>query len=98
MPAFLLEIGLEEIPAGMIAAAQAELAQRVEKLLTRERLTTDALRVTSYSTPRRLAVLVEGRCPSSRICRKTLLGQRPKLRTRMAQPRRRQSRLPRNPV
>jgi glycyl-tRNA synthetase beta chain len=60
MPAFLLEIGLEEIPAGMIAAAQAELAQRVEKLLTRERLTTDALRVTSYSTPRRLAVLVEG--------------------------------------
>jgi glycyl-tRNA synthetase beta chain len=60
MPAFLLEIGLEEIPAGMIAAAQAELAQRVEKLLMRERLTTDALRVTSYSTPRRLAVLVEG--------------------------------------
>jgi glycyl-tRNA synthetase beta chain len=63
MPAFLLEIGLEEIPASMIAAAQAELAQRVEKLLTRERLATDALRVTSYSTPRRLAVVVEGLLP-----------------------------------
>ena len=60
MPAFLLEIGLEEIPAGMIAAAQTELAQRTEKLLMRERLITDAPRVTSYSTPRRLAVLVEG--------------------------------------
>jgi len=63
MPAFLLEIGLEEIPAGMIAAAQTELAQRVEKLLTRERLTTDTLRVTSYSTPRRLAVLLDGLLP-----------------------------------
>ncbi|MGO8718474.1 MAG: glycine--tRNA ligase subunit beta [Acidobacteriaceae bacterium] len=59
MPAFLLEIGLEEVPAGMISAAQAELAQRVEKLLTRERLATDALQMTSYSTPRRLAVLAE---------------------------------------
>ncbi len=63
MPAFLLEIGSEEIPAGMIAAAQTELAQRVEKLLTRERLATEALQVTSYSTPRRLAVLVEGLLP-----------------------------------
>src|ERR1035437_6238508 len=63
MPAFLLEIGLEEIPAGMIPAAQAELAQRIEKLLTRERLATDALQVISYSTPRRLAVLAEGVLP-----------------------------------
>ena len=31
----LLEIGLEEIPARMIAAAEAELARRVEALLTR---------------------------------------------------------------
>lgn len=60
MPAFLLEIGLEEIPAGMVSAAQAELAQRVQKLLIRERLATNALQVTSYSTPRRLAVLAEG--------------------------------------
>jgi glycyl-tRNA synthetase beta chain len=59
MPNFLLEVGLEEIPARMIAAAQAELARRVEELLGRERLLAGAA-VTSYSTPRRLAVLVSG--------------------------------------
>ncbi len=38
MPDFLLEIGCEEIPARMIAAASAELRERVAALLTRERL------------------------------------------------------------
>ena len=38
MPEFLLEVGLEEIPARMIAPAQAELARRVEELLVHERL------------------------------------------------------------
>jgi glycyl-tRNA synthetase beta chain len=58
MAELLLEIGLEEIPARMIAAAEAELARRVEALLTRQRLGGTTL--TSYSTPRRLAVRVEG--------------------------------------
>ena len=58
MPDFLLEIGLEEIPARMIAAAQAELARRVNELLTRERLLGTTAVTGSYSTPRRLAVLV----------------------------------------
>jgi glycyl-tRNA synthetase beta chain len=58
MAELLLEIGLEEIPARMIAAAEAELARRVEALLSRQRLGGTA--VTSYSTPRRLAVRVEG--------------------------------------
>jgi glycyl-tRNA synthetase beta chain len=58
MPELLLEIGIEEIPARMIAAAQAELAHRVEALLERHRLSGG--RVISYSTPRRLAVHVEG--------------------------------------
>jgi glycyl-tRNA synthetase beta chain len=60
MADFLLEIGLEEIPARMIAPAQAELARRVEELLRRERLLADGHEVHSYSTPRRLAVLVKG--------------------------------------
>jgi glycyl-tRNA synthetase beta chain len=60
MPDLLLEIGLEEIPARMIAAAEAELARRVEGVLTRARLLDVAAVVTSYSTPRRLAVRVEG--------------------------------------
>src|SRR5579862_993131 len=57
---FLFEIGLEEIPARMIATAQAELARRVEDLLTRERLLSAGHKIHSYSTPRRVAVLVAG--------------------------------------
>ena len=59
MSDFLLEIGLEEVPARMIAGAEAELGRRVNELLTRERLLGPAAKLTTYSTPRRLAVLVE---------------------------------------
>ena len=60
MADFLLEIGLEEIPARMIAGAEAELGKRVRELLARERLLDDSAAVKTFSTPRRLAVLVEG--------------------------------------
>jgi glycyl-tRNA synthetase beta chain len=60
MADFLLEIGLEEVPARMIAGAEAELGRRVNDLLTRERLLASGSKLTTYSTPRRLAVLVEG--------------------------------------
>src|ERR1019366_4884604 len=60
MADFLLEIGLDEIPARMIAGVEAELGRRVNDLLTRERLLSDGAKLTTYSTPRRLAVLVEG--------------------------------------
>ena len=60
MADFLLEIGLDEIPARMIAQAEAELGRRVHDLLTRERLLAADGKVTTCSTPRRLAVLVEG--------------------------------------
>ncbi len=60
MPELLLEVGLEEIPARMIADAQAELARRVEALLTRQRLLEPGSAISSYSTPRRLAVHVQG--------------------------------------
>jgi glycyl-tRNA synthetase beta chain len=60
MADFLLEIGLEEVPARMIAAAEAELGKRVNDLLARERLLKENAKATTYSTPRRLAVLVEG--------------------------------------
>ena len=58
MADFLLEIGLDEIPARMIAGAEAELGLRVRELLARERLLADSAKVTTYSTPRRLAVYV----------------------------------------
>jgi glycyl-tRNA synthetase beta chain len=60
MADFLLEIGLEEVPARMITGAEAELGRRVNELLTRERLLAAGDKLTTYSTPRRLAVLVEG--------------------------------------
>jgi glycyl-tRNA synthetase beta chain len=60
MAELLLEVGLEEIPARMIAEAQAELARRVEALLARQRLLESATAISSYSTPRRLAVRVQG--------------------------------------
>src|SRR6201998_1435113 len=60
MSDFLLEIGLEEVPARMIAGAEAELGRRVHDLLSRERLLEDGAKVVTYSTPRRLAVIVEG--------------------------------------
>ena len=59
MPDFLLEIGLEEVPARMIAAAQAELLKRTLALLTREQLIAAESTADSHSTPRRLAVLVK---------------------------------------
>jgi glycyl-tRNA synthetase beta chain len=64
MPDFLLEIGLEEVPARMIASAQAELLKRTLAVLTREQLIDQAQLISpdatahSYSTPRRLAVLI----------------------------------------
>ncbi len=64
MPDFLLEIGLEEVPARMVAAAEAELLRRVVALCERERLLSgEAIvgeRAVSYSSPRRLAVMVRG--------------------------------------
>ncbi len=60
MSNFLFELGLEEIPARMVAGAEEELGRHVGDLLTRERLLEDGAKVTTYSTPRRLAVLVEG--------------------------------------
>src|SRR5215472_8094631 len=59
MPDFLLEIGTEEIPARMIAEAQAELCRRVSDLLERERLTASG-ELGQLDTPRRLSILAPG--------------------------------------
>ena len=60
MADFLFEIGLEEVPARMIASAQAELLRRMVGLLERERLISGEVSAEGYSTPRRLAVVVRG--------------------------------------
>jgi glycyl-tRNA synthetase beta chain len=58
MAEFLFEIGLEEVPARMIAGAQVELQRRVVAMLERERLVEVGVASKSFSTPRRLAVWV----------------------------------------
>ena len=74
MAEFLLEIGLEEIPARMIAGAEAELGQRVHDLLKRERLFAEEHAVETYSTPRRLAVVVRGVLPAQADIEEQLTG------------------------
>ena len=69
MPDFLLEIGIEEIPARMIDDARSELVRRIAALLARESLMRPTegkpagdesswTAFASYSTPRRLAFRV----------------------------------------
>ncbi len=74
MPDFLLELGLEEIPARMIASAQAELELRVREMLGRERLIADNAKIESFATPRRLAVLVHNVAGQQADATEDLLG------------------------
>ena len=55
---FLFELGTEEIPASMIAPAMEQLKSLFETRLRENRLSWERLQ--TWSTPRRLAVLVEG--------------------------------------
>jgi glycyl-tRNA synthetase beta chain len=74
MSDFLLEIGLEEVPARMIASAEAELGKRLADLLTRERLAAEGAQVTTFSTPRRLAVLAQGVLARQADAQETITG------------------------
>jgi glycyl-tRNA synthetase beta chain len=58
MATFLLEIGTEELPADFAGSAPGQLEQMVRRDLAEARLEHGAL--TTYSTPRRLALQVEG--------------------------------------
>ncbi|NGP43529.1 glycine--tRNA ligase subunit beta [Bacillaceae bacterium SIJ1] len=55
---FLLEIGLEELPAQFVQPAEQDLRHSIEAWLKEQRLSFQS--VLSYSTPRRLVVAVEG--------------------------------------
>jgi glycyl-tRNA synthetase beta chain len=79
MAEFLFEIGLEEIPARMIAGAQAELEKRVVGMLERERLVVAGAASKSFGTPRRLAVWVEGVAERQENVSEELLGPATKI-------------------
>jgi len=58
----LFEIGCEEIPAGMLPKAEAELKEYLEKLLAAESL-ADGVTVEAFSGPRRLSACARGLLP-----------------------------------
>lgn len=55
---FLLEIGLEEMPAHVVTPSIQQLKQRTEQFLTDEKLSYET--INTYATPRRLALIVKG--------------------------------------
>jgi glycyl-tRNA synthetase beta chain len=55
---FFLEIGTEEIPAGFVTRAMAEMEAMIGKELTALRLTFSSIK--TVATPRRLAMVVKG--------------------------------------
>ncbi|MBD2664919.1 glycyl-tRNA synthetase beta subunit [Richelia sinica FACHB-800] len=58
MPAFLLEIGTEELPANFLSDAIVQWQNRIPQSLEANSLKAEAVEV--YGTPRRLAVLITG--------------------------------------
>lgn len=58
MATYLIEVGTEELPADFVAAAIAQLKDRVAQTLGENFLQPEAMEV--YGTPRRLAVLLKG--------------------------------------
>ncbi|ADW69645.1 glycine--tRNA ligase subunit beta [Granulicella tundricola] len=86
MADFLFEIGLEEVPARMIAQAEAELLKRTVGLLERERLVAGAVEAKSYSTPRRLAVVVKGVLARQEDVSEEVLGPATKIAFKDGQP------------
>ncbi|OBQ38065.1 MAG: glycyl-tRNA synthetase subunit beta [Anabaena sp. CRKS33] len=58
MPAFLLEVGTEELPAGFLSDAIVQWKSRIPESLKTHNLPDAAVEV--YGTPRRLAVLITG--------------------------------------
>ena len=74
------------MPARMIAGAEKELARRVEDLLSRTQLRTEASSTTSFSTPRRLAVLITGINATQPDSKEQLTGPAAKIAYKDGQP------------
>ncbi|TAD78958.1 MAG: glycine--tRNA ligase subunit beta [Oscillatoriales cyanobacterium] len=58
MPAFLFEVGTEELPASFVASAVRQWRDRLPASLVEANLSAGSVQV--FATPRRLAVLIEG--------------------------------------
>jgi glycyl-tRNA synthetase beta chain len=53
---FLMEIGLEEVPAHIVTPTMKQLVEKVTNFLTENRLSFSSIE--SFSTPRRLAIRI----------------------------------------
>ena len=69
---YLLEIGVEELPAGDLTSALAQLREQVPTALANNRLPHGEIRV--WGTPRRLAVLIEELPPRQQPAEKVVRG------------------------
>jgi len=72
MSHFVLEIGVEELPARFLASLERELHDRFSSLLEENGLTCDA--VTADATPRRAVLHVRGLLPSTPVREEVALG------------------------
>lgn len=57
MSDYLLEVGLEEMPAHLVTSSERQLVDLLEKFLKKNRVSFN--KIVPYSTPRRLALLVK---------------------------------------
>ncbi|MCF6461066.1 glycine--tRNA ligase subunit beta [Clostridium sp. Cult3] len=55
---YLLEIGVEELPARLIGSALEQLKNNTKKMLNEERIQFEGIE--TYATPRRLVLIIEG--------------------------------------
>ena len=76
MASFLLEIGTEELPADFAAQVLAQLEPMVRRDLSEQRLACDGLSCTS--TPRRIAVCIDGLASSASDLQRAKVRQRAK--------------------
>lgn len=74
---YVLEIGVEEMPAGIIPEKEKELNMLMASFLTKQRLAFTTVKV--YSTPRRLAVMVMGLADRQEDLIEVLRGPRKKV-------------------
>ncbi|AFS69945.1 glycine--tRNA ligase subunit beta [Exiguobacterium antarcticum] len=72
MHELLLEIGLEEMPARFVLQSETQLKDRITTFLKEARITFETIE--SFSTPRRLAVLVTGMSERQTDLEETLKG------------------------
>ncbi|MFC6181923.1 glycine--tRNA ligase subunit beta [Lactiplantibacillus daowaiensis] len=74
---YLLEIGLEEMPAHVVTPSILQLKERLTKFLQEERLDFDQINL--FSTPRRLAVQIEGLADKQADVKKEVRGPAKKI-------------------